>query len=93
MSLDEQLASIDQEIRTLHEFCVNKGYDPWKLGREAAALLSPIRKAKLRRQAALAGKVAIAVAVIAIICRLDPIYRFLLMLGRLSSIQVGSVCI
>ncbi|ELT94683.1 hypothetical protein CAPTEDRAFT_93822 [Capitella teleta] len=90
-TLEEKIALIDQEIRTLHEFCVNKGYTTLKVEREASPLLGAIRNAKRKEQAALAGKVAVVVVIFAVLLRLDPIYRLLLMIGRLTSIQMLAV--
>lgn len=92
MSLEEKLAVIDQEIRTLHQFCISKGFDPYKIENEAQPLLSSIRNAKLSRQGTWLARGAIVVALLAILCQFDSVYRMLLLAGRLASIKVRVIC-
>ena len=88
MTFEEKLSILDQEIRTLHQFCINKGYNPLQVEKEARPLLSSIARSRLKRQGSFLAKGAVIVAVLALVCYVDPVYRLLLLAGRLASIQV-----
>ena len=88
MSVQEKLSVIDQEIRTLHQFCVNKGYNPFQVEKSAKPLFSYVRREKGKKWLRRLYKLAVVVAMFAALVYYDPAYRLMVHVGRRASISV-----
>ena len=49
MTLEEKLACIDDEIRTLHHFCIGQGYSVDQIEGFAAPILQPLKRVDRQR--------------------------------------------
>ena len=97
MSLKDKLAFIDHEIRTLHKFCIDKGYTPQQIEEKASPVLKPVtaltdklKRARSKRRGLTLTllKCAVIVAVASAIVYCDPAYRFVCAYSRLGVLQV-----
>lgn len=89
ISIEEKLRSIDQEIRTLHQFCVNKGYNPYQVEKAAKPLFHYVRKEQGKKWLWRLKNMAFFVAALAALVYYDPAYRLIACYGRRASIAVS----
>lgn len=88
LSLEEKLQIIDDEIRTLHHFCVTQGYDPWQIQRNAQPILGAVKSARRKKLLVNLGKLCSILLILTALWHYDPVYRLTCSFGRLAAIQV-----
>ena len=89
MSVGDKLLMIDQEVRLLHQFCIEKGYNPWQIQEKAAPFLTAVNKTKSRKKyGATLLKLAVLVAFVSALVYYDPAYGAIRAHSRLAAIQV-----
>ncbi|XP_064620957.1 uncharacterized protein LOC135483839 [Lineus longissimus] len=86
--IDEKIAAIDQEIRTIHHFFVAKGFTPLEIERGAKPLLDSLRKANRQRLAITALKVAVLLLVAYGVVHYDPVYMLTLTYSRIAMVKL-----
>jgi hypothetical protein len=91
LTLDEKIAAIDQEIRTIHHFFVAKGFTPLEIERGAQPLFNGLNKANKRRLAITVLKVAVLLLVAYGVVRSDWTYDMVLTYGRVGLVKVSLV--
>ncbi len=91
MSLHEKLDLINQEIQTLHHFCISKGFSDLQVEKCAQPVLQPVREAQWKQLRTRLLWLAVFVAVIAALYHFDPAYRLFCAYSRLATIQVGYI--
>ena len=88
MSVRDKLQMIDQEVRLLHQFCIEKGYNPRQIQEKATPLLDAVKKTKRKKCGATLLKLAVLAVLVSILVYYDPAYRAIRAYSRLASIQV-----
>ncbi|CAH1800506.1 unnamed protein product [Owenia fusiformis] len=88
LTIAEKLEIIDREIRTLHEFCKNKGYKQFEIEKLAQPILKPVREANRKKWLNRFKWAGICVLILAILFYFDPAYNTLCMIGRLTSVKL-----
>ena len=89
LSLEEKLRIIDQEIRTLHEFCTSKGFDPYKVEMCAKPVLKMVTESKMKRLLNYSAVIAGVVAVMVGLMYIPPVYKTTTAYARRASISVS----
>ncbi|KAI0226288.1 hypothetical protein LSAT2_023083 [Lamellibrachia satsuma] len=88
MSVRDKLQMIDQEVRLLHQFCIEKGYNPRQIQEKATPLLDAVKKTKRKKCGATLLKLAVLAVLVSILVYYDPAYRAIRAYSRLASIQI-----
>ena len=88
LSFEEKLKIIDNEIRTLHHFCVTRGYDPWQIERSAEPILGAVKSARRKKLLINLGAVCLVIILLTALWHYDPVCRLVCSIVRLTAIQV-----
>ena len=92
MSVGDKLRMIDQEVRLLHQFCIEQGYNPWQIQEKAAPLLNltaaAVNRTRRKKYGATLLKLAVVVAFVTALVYYDPAYGAIRAHSRLAAIQV-----
>ena len=89
MTFEDKLEYIDREIRKLHIFCVNAGYTPGQIDELAAVFHKKEKVTKRENWNRRLLWIAVFVAVTATLFYVDPFYRVMSSISRISAISVG----
>lgn len=88
-SFEDKLSIIDQEIRTLHQFCVSKGFSPHQVEESAKPILKHLRDARRQHWKNVLMRTALIVALVAALTYCDPAVKFASACGRIAMIKVS----
>lgn len=88
MSLDEKMDYLDREIRLLHKFCLDSGYNPKQIEKSAEPFISTCKSTSRRKWMQRLMGLSILVAVFSALMYYDPAYRLVLATGRKATIKV-----
>lgn len=91
LSMEARLALIDLEIRTLHQFCVNKGYNPWQIEASAKPVFDLIKSNQRKKWLSRLGKLGCFLLFCLFLFYYDPAYRIMCSYGKRASIQVSYI--
>ena len=89
VGIEEKLAQIDHEIRTLHQFCINKGYNPWQVEKSAQPIFEVVSKHRREKWLRRLAKLGIFVVLAVLLVHFDPAYRLMCSYGKRASMQVS----
>lgn len=88
MSLDEKMDYLDREIRLLHKFCLDSGYNPKQIEKSAEPFISTCKSTSRKRWMQRLMGLSILVAVFSALMYYDPAYRLVLATGRKATIKI-----
>lgn len=87
-SFEDKLSLIDQEIRTLHQFCITKGFSPHQVEESAKPILKHLREVRRQHWKNVLMRTAVIVTLVAALTYCDPAVKFASACGRLAMIKM-----
>lgn len=87
-SMEEKLDLIDQEIQTLHRFCIDNGFSPRQIERCAVPIWKHIQESRKRRWKILLLKTTAVLGLVAALAYCDPAIKIATACGRIAMIKM-----
>jgi len=88
-TVEDKLIIIDQEIRTLHQFCITKGFSPHQMDVSAKPILKHLREVRRQHWKNVLVRTAVIVSLVAALTYCDPAFKFASACGRIAMIKVS----